>query len=99
VVETWKAVNHAYFGLSDEGREKVKEAAIAYIAHLPERCPNPKLFNVTCPNPMCASLLPILETEQGESICSCRNYNVWVAWRNNKPIVGLLSPVVHDEET
>jgi hypothetical protein len=98
VVETWKELNQAYFALSEAGQEQVRTAAIACIAHLKEKCPNPKIFNTPCPHPDCDSLLPILETQSGLQLCNCRNYNLLIAWGSEKPIVGLVNAVTHDEE-
>ena len=98
MIETWQGLSRAYVGLSEEGQEKVKSAAIACLLHLPERCPIPKVINTPCPHPTCDSMLPILETQSELQLCSCRNYNLWVAWRDEGPIVGLVNPVVHEEE-
>lgn len=98
MIETWEGVCRAYFGLSEEGKEKVKSAAIAYILHLPEKCSFPKPFNCPCPNPNCDALLQILETDTEDKLCTCRNYNLWITWKDKGPIVGLISPVVHEEE-
>lgn len=98
MIETWEGVNRAYFELSEQGKRQVKEAAIATILHLKERCPIPKIFNCQCPNPMCESLLPIRETDAEEQTCTCGNYTLWIAWRGEGPVVGLVRPVVHEEE-
>lgn len=90
---TWKDVHNAYFALSEEGQQKVRDAAIACILHLPERCSEPRIFNTRCPEPMCESMLPILETDSEEKICTCGNNYVWVAWREETPVVGLVRPV------
>lgn len=98
MIESWAKLNRAYFELSDEGKARVKDAAVGAYLHLTETCPIPKVFNTPCPHPNCDSMLPILESQSEMQLCACRNYNVYVAWKDDGPIVGLVSPVVHEEE-